>query len=277
LPLMGIAAIKTFGERTTVKLALRLCRLLGRCALFAIGLAITVLFWMHVNRNHFEQAHFLVFAKLAAGRPPTFENWMLSRWDSLRNTLLPGFLLIANRRNPAINNIYGPSPITAQISFLYWNTLPFGTGVVFYLTSVPCLVIAAFRWALPWLILVFAVPFIFFTTYMGAVSTGMLRDGLHTWFLGFMIFLVVIWCRFLRHSERFWKVSSVAIGIRGIEILVMLIIPSALSQHMLYQTRYALSDLISLAVMVVSTVFLVRSAFCLSEFLRREQRNAETV
>jgi hypothetical protein len=118
-----------------------------------------------------------------------------------------------------------------------------------------------------WLLLVFVASFLLFMLYMGFVTTGLLRDGLHPWFLGLMIFITVIFYRYLRRSKRFWKLFSWALLARGLDILVMLLLAPIASKMQLFSPMLVASDIVALAAMIAGTAWLVWQAFRFSQFL----------
>src|SRR5206468_3681196 len=96
--------------------------------------------------------------------------------------------------------------------------------------------------------------------------------GLHAWFLSLMIFAVVIWRKYLAHSWRFWQVCKWALLFRGLEILLMLLLPSILTQRMLRQIPFTLTDILALFVMFAGTAWLCSYTFRFAENLRTAQQ-----
>jgi hypothetical protein len=118
-----------------------------------------------------------------------------------------------------------------------------------------------------WILL---VPLAFFTIYWGGATTGMLREGLHAWFLGLMIFVAVAWKRLLLDSRGFWRICNWALLFRGAEILCMLLLPAVLSQHVLFQPDFLISDVVSLLVMAAGTTWLCTYTFLHAETMRKK-------
>jgi hypothetical protein len=146
--------------------------------------------------------------------------------------------------------------------------VPFGTGIAFFCYGLLRLLYVAFRKARAWLLLVFVVPFALFTVYWGASISGMLRENLHAWFLGLMIFAVIMWKKHLLHSQQFWQICKWALLFRGVEILSMLLLPSVWTQGLLLQKQFAMTDIVSLSIMIVGTVGLSIYTFSFVEKLR---------
>jgi hypothetical protein len=239
------------------------------------GVAVCVLLWKRVNGKHFAQLGFSSYVFHAGPYPPTPLNWLRSRFESLCNTLIPLSLFIFDRSDPFVNSVEGPSPRVVQFFFQYWDTLPFGVGIAFFCFGLIRLICVAFWKARAWLLLVFVVPFALFTVYWGATISGMLRENLHAWFLGFMIFVVVIWKKYLRHNNRFWRICKWALLFRGLEILLMLLLPSISSQHMLLRSEFAPTDILALLTMVGGTTWLAMYTFRFAQRLSTaEQRGA---
>lgn len=242
------------------------------------GAGICVLLWKRVNGRHFAQTGFGFFLFQAWIYPQTPVNWLWSRVQSLCNTLVPLSLFIFDRRDPYMNSLEGPSPRVVQFFFQYWNALPFGTGIAFFCLGLMRLIYVAAWKARAWLLLVFVMPFALFTIYWGASISGMLRENLHAWFLGLMIFAVIVWKKYLGHSKRFWRICNWALLFRGVEILLMLLLPAISTQHMLLQTQFALTDIVALLIMMGGTTWLCIYMFRFAEHLRTtEQRTVQAV
>jgi hypothetical protein len=214
------------------------------------------LLWKRVNGKHFAQAGFSFFLLQAWIFPLTPANWLLSRFESLCNTVVPLSLFIFDRSDRYMNSVDAPSPPVIQFFLQYWNALPFGAGIAFFCLGLSRLIYVAFRKARAWLVLVFLIPFALFTVYWGASISGMLRENLHAWFLGLMIFAVIIWKKYLGDSRAFWAICKWALLVRGVETLLMLLLPSISSQHMVLQSPFTLTDMLSLLTMLTGTVWL---------------------
>jgi len=242
------------------------------------GVAICVLLWKRVNGKHFGQAGFASFLFFAWTYPPTPVNWVWSRFQSLCNTLVPLSVFIFDRSDPYMNAVDRPSPPVVQFFLQYWNALPFGTGIAFFCLGLMRLISVAFWKARAWLLLVFVMPFALFTVYWGASISGMLRENLHAWFLGLMIFVVIVWKKYMGQSNRFWKICNWALLFRGVEILLMLLLPAISTQHMFLQSQFALTDIAALLIMVGGTTWLCIYTFRFAEELRTaEQRRAQCI
>jgi hypothetical protein len=238
------------------------------------GVAICLLLWKRVNGKHFAQAGFSSYFFQARPFPPTFVNWLRSRFDSLCNTLVPLNVFIFDRSDRALNSLDGPSPPVIQFFFQYWCTLPFGSGIAFFCCGLIRLMYVAFWKARAWLLLVFVVPYVLFTIYWGATISGLLRENLHAWFLGLMVFAVIIWKKYMAHSQSFWQLCNWALLFRGVEILLMLLLPSIWSQHLLVNGLFAPTDVLALLAMFGATIWLCFYAFRFAEKLRTQNLKA---
>lgn len=238
------------------------------------GAAICVLLWKRVNGRYFSQAGFSDYFFDAWIYPRTPLNWVRSRFESLANTLVPLSVFIFDRSDPFVNSLEGPSPPVIQFFLQYWDTLPFGTGIAFFCTGLLRLTYVAFWKARSWLMLVFVTPLALFTVYWGASISGMLRENLHAWFLGLLIFAVVVWKKHLSHHQRFWKICNWALLLRGVEILLMLLLPSIWTQGLLLQKQFAPTDIVALLAMTGGTAWLSIYTFRFAEKLRAQEAQA---
>jgi hypothetical protein len=100
----------------------------------------------------------------------------------------------------------------------------------------------------------------------------MLRENLHAWFLALMIFAVIVWKKYLGHSERFWQICKWALVFRGVEILLMLLLPAISTQRMFLQSQFALTDIVALLIMVGGTIWLSVYTFRFAENLRTAEQ-----
>ncbi|MFL6353132.1 MAG: hypothetical protein ACJ74Z_14965 [Bryobacteraceae bacterium] len=232
------------------------------------GVAICVLLWKRLNGRHFSQAGFHAYVVQSWTYVPTPLNWLRSRFQSLANTLVPLHVFIFDRSDPYLNSMEGPSPPVVQFFLQYWDTLPFGSGIAFFCCALLRLLYVALWKARAWLLMVFVIPFTVFTVYWGASISGMLRENLHAWFLGLMIFAVIVWKKHLLHSQRFWQICNWALLFRGLEILLMLLLPSLWTQGLLLKNQFALTDSVALLIMISGTVWLSIYTFSFAEKLR---------
>jgi len=212
------------------------------------GLAVWLLFWWWLNRSHFHQDSFLAYFKYSGRYPFTPFNWILSRLSSVAMTLVPFYSFIFHRLDVEALPPDHLSQPWVQFAHQYWATLPCAVGLLFYLPLLRLAVIG-FSQAKAWMWLVIVQSFVFFVCYFGFPNTGLLREGLHTWFLGLMLFAVVMWRRHLAHSRAFWNFAAIALAFRGLEVLFVLVPFNSWSRGYALQPPYALSDFCSLVVL----------------------------
>ena len=83
----------------------------------------------------------------------------------------------------------------------------------------------------------------------------MLREGLQPWVLSLLLFSVAMWRRLAAHKV-FCAACSVALLLRGVETLLMLLLPSIWTNHRFVNTQFILSDSVALFTMAVSAGWL---------------------
>jgi hypothetical protein len=252
--ILGMTLIVT-GDKTTLFTNLRWR---GR-ALFltCAGLALWLAAWRLINWQHFEQGSFFQYFYDTAPFPLTIPNWLRSRLISLDMTLIPLNAFFFHRFDLEMLPYDRAPQAWVQFIHQYWSTLPFGVGFAFYPVLV-WLSAVGFRRAKVWAWLVIAPPFALFVVYWGAGSTGLLREGLHGWVFGLLLFAVVIWKVHLSSSRRFSMLATAALAFRGLETIAMLIPFSAWQRGYVLQRPYQASDLLMLLI-VISGVCLLTS------------------
>jgi hypothetical protein len=223
------------------------------------GLCLCIAIWVLVNPT-FHQTTFLNYVREADGAEPTLSNWLAARGNSLLNTLLPLYLFLFHSSHRTLNSISGRSPAIVHFYFQYWNTLPFGVGITYFYFLLKSMY-AGFFQARAWLLLVFAVPFVLFWIYWGFSSTGLLPEGLHPWVLGLLIFSVVMWRKIAPTQSAFSVACSFALLLRGVETLLMMLLPNVWSSHKLVTSEFLLSDSVALCTMAASAGWLYRLTF----------------
>lgn len=241
-------------------------------ALF-IGLGFWLVLWRLVNSGHYAQCYFLTYLAMiphmGPHAPHTVAGWLDSRVTSALNTLVPLNLILFHRYSLDIQSIYAFSPPVIQFFSQYWNTLPFASGIVFFFVGLLRLLYVGCRKWRAWFFALFVIPLVVFVVYWGWSSSGLMREGLHAWFLGLMLFSIIVWHRFLPASGRFFQLCNWALLFRGVETICVLLLPTIASQHVIVQPPFVLSDTIALVVMSAGTLYLYFYVFCRAEELRR--------
>jgi hypothetical protein len=219
--------------------------------MIGLGLGVCILFWRFLNWPHFGQGIFLSYL---SGSEKGL-GWMGTRMRSIANTLIPLRLYLLDSGNPAVNAMNGVSPDVIHFFFQYWNTAPFGYGLV----AGPALLYGLYHAARRqlWSFLAFAaLPLFFFALFWGYNSTGMLREGLHVWVLS-VIYLFALGLQSAVGQDAApprWVLNL--LWLRVVEILAMLVLPAALTQG--EWLRFPLNDAVMLAVMLGATLLLGR-------------------
>ncbi len=218
--------------------------------LLVAGLAVSLIGWRLVTGVHYDQSAFLdYFERTGPGGVPGFGTaWIASRLASLGNTLVPLLLPLADANNASINVVKGSSPAVVHFFFQYWNTLPFGVGIIF----VPVLVIglwrAGRRW--PWPVAaVVIVPFALFAVYWGSFTSGLMREGLQAWTL---TLCAVIACEQAASGFRWLRSTPIRmlLALRVVEVLAMAMVPTLATRHELVSAGFRLTDAVAVAAML---------------------------
>lgn len=231
---------------------------LKNAALLIGAVAAPLIAWRLALGSHFSQSDFITQIGHAGLRPGPFElgPWLAERLVSLYNTLVPFHMLVAAGGDDPAINIFAPvcaphciSPFPVQhFFFQYWNTLPFGIGITFFVLLSFSIARAAQRW--PWAVLAtVAVPFVGFWLYWGGASTGLLREGLHPWVL---TLLIVVAIEQRREQFRWLRSRGIRalLALRAVEVLLVAMLPTITSApHHFYNSRYLLTDAIAITAM----------------------------
>jgi hypothetical protein len=216
------------------------------------GVGVFFLFWRIVNGSNYSQDSF--FDYLTEAGPGVHATpwgdtgaWLSHRLESLGNTVVPMMLSLGHGDNPSINVFGGSSPAIVHVFFQYWNTLPFGVGIVFFPLLLVSLWKAWRRW--PWpVLLAVVVPFLTFLVYWGSYSTGLLPEGLQAWVL--MLLAVVA----IQQADAGfpWLRSrplKALLTLRVAELLAVAVVPTWATRGELISEQYKLCD--SLALLLI--------------------------
>lgn len=222
---------------------------IGQAVQLLVGIAFFVILWRVVNGSNYMQEGFLNYLTEAGpglhttpwGEPLA---WVGHRLESVGNTLVPLLLPLAYGENPSINFFGGTSPAVIHFFFQYWNTVPFGVGIVFFPLLLLSLWRAFRRWPWPTFVAVL-VPFVAFAVYWGSYLTGLLPEGLQTWVL--TLFAVVAIQQ--RAAGFSWLRSRPIVAIlmlRAVEVLAMVLVPVLASRELLITQQFQLVDTVAL-------------------------------
>jgi hypothetical protein len=219
------------------------------------GAAIWVVLWRLANWKDFNQFNFLRYFEMAGSKPLTFNNWCAARFESLLNTLVPLHLFLTAGQSASINSVTGPSPPIIHFFFQYWNTLPFGLGILAFPVLIFAVLYFAYRHVYQFIFLV-VLPFLLFWVYWGAYTTGLLREGLHVWVFTLVYVIVVALRESVANRWRVLRLAGALLASRGLEIIFMLLLPAMITSHSAISKRYAGSDAAMLTLMITGTALL---------------------
>jgi 4-amino-4-deoxy-L-arabinose transferase-like glycosyltransferase len=212
------------------------------------GLVVFLVFWRIFNGSHYDQNQFLdYFTSAGPDVHPHLGAWLEYRLHSLGDTVVPLLLPLASADNPSINVVGGISPAVVHFFFQYWNTVPFGVGIVF----VPMLLVALWRalWRWPWAVVATVlIPFALFAVYWGSSTSGLMREGLQPWAL---TLIAVVACE--QAATHFgWLRSSAArvvLVLRVVEVAAVAVVPTLATRHLLVAAAFPVTDTIALIAM----------------------------
>jgi hypothetical protein len=246
--------------------SLMLRELVLQLVLLIVPMATVFALWYIINGNNFQQGRFLEYFITTEGhRVSSFSEWVSGRISSLANTLIPFYLYLNSPEHHSINSISGPSPNIVRFYFQYWNTLPFGVGITYFVVFLYQLWRGARRF--PGLFLAtIGIPFFIFAAFWGEATSGMMREGLHIWFFSLVIFIVWSWPvsgRDFRSSK--WH--SVLFALRALEVFLMLLLPAVLTRQGFYKEMFLFSDIVALSVMSIGLGWLARQCYLASRSL----------
>jgi len=231
-------------------------------AILTFGLV--VLLWYAINYGHFRQTDFLNYFKMVDGHHAisVFE-WLRGRAQSVANTIIPFNLYFFYGHHPSMNSVFGKSPDIIVFFLQYWNTVPFGLG----LSCLALLLVQLYRGAKKFpleFLATIVVPFFAFSIYWGGAITGMMREGLHVWVFGVLIFTTWSWVSGSKGKARLAKWQSALISLRVVEIALMLLLPSLISRKTIIKEQYFIIDVMMLATMILGIGWLGKMAYVIS-------------
>ncbi len=203
--------------------------------------------WRLANAGHTID-YFSTYILAANGKQPVpLGVWGANRLHSLANTLLPFRLYLADPHDPFVNSIYGPSTNIIRFSASYWLTLPFAVGLLYFPVYLYGLARFTRRAALLFSAIVL-IPFIGFTIYWGATTTGMLREGLH------FVVVISLLVAFIGHSatepsRKLRSIVRIGASVRVLEVLFMLVVPTVVTSGLSANHLFLPTDVLALGLM----------------------------
>ncbi|HEX5610219.1 MAG TPA: hypothetical protein VFX45_09020 [Solirubrobacterales bacterium] len=231
-----------------------------RALLLLAGVAVGLYLWRRYNGDNFNQEGFLDYVGHAVpDYTPSFGTWIEFRANSLANTVVPLYLPIIEDHNVSINTLFGVSPGVTHFFFQYWTGVPFGFAIVFFPLLLASLWRAGRQW--PWPVLAAVVfPFLAFTVYWGASSSGMLREGLQFWVLSVLAVVA------LQQAQAGfpWLRSTpirVLLSLRALEVLAMTVGAVLGTRHFDPIGAFPLVDVVALGAIVALTAAMARAVW----------------
>jgi hypothetical protein len=219
--------------------------------LAALGLAIPLVIWRLANAGHNAQGNFLGFATSADGAyGADAGTWLLSRAESLADTLLPFAIPLLSAHNRSVNAVGEYSPAVVHVFFGYWNALPFGVGLLAFPVVISLLWRFARQW--PWYAWgLIVLPLLLFAAYWGATVTGLLREGMHPWVVSLV--LILAWTLSVSR-QRIRMPVRVLLALRPIEALAMMLVPVIATTGLTVDRDFRGTDLLAWVLMIGSTI-----------------------
>lgn len=229
-------------------------------ALLIAGAAISLLAWRLYNGSHYSQNDFAEYLTSNGNEAnPPLLHWLGYRVTSLANTVVPMLLPFANTHDHTLNVVDGASPFAVHFFFQYWNTFPFGLGILFFPFALVGLWKAFRLWRWPVLAAI-VIPFAAFAVYWGGSRTGMLREGLQWWVL-----VVLATIALQQAAAGFpWlrsKPIRAILSLRAAELVLIATGPALCTGEGLVSSTFELSDLAALALMGAFAVLLGRAVW----------------
>lgn len=231
-----------------------------RCVLWGVGacvgLGVLVVGWRQILGPHDTQSKFLIYFRAADNEPDApISRWISARLESIGNTWIPLRLPLASADSRAINAVAAHngrlrSNFVVHFFFQYWNTVPFGVGIVFF----PVLLYLLWRLARrsPWVVIAMAVmPFLVFAVYWGSFVSGLMREGLHVWLLTVLV-LGAMQATFELPNARFRAILAGTMLIRLVEIGAMLTVTTVMGTHKIVADRWVLTDATAVGTMLLA-------------------------
>ena len=207
--------------------------------------------WRIANIGHYRN-NFSGYIIMANGvTAKSIPQWFDFRWSSLTNSLIPFKAWITDGNSRWTNSINSDSNEFVRFNFMFFSTLPFAVGLIYF----PLFIYGLIKFARNFILLFFAaivIPFIGFIIYWGVTNTGIIRESMHFWFV------LVVLAAFLGHSV-LPSSRTIQIGVRysatarAIGVLIMLLMTTLSTTRWIGPSKFAITDLVSLSAMVLGT------------------------
>ena len=220
-----------------------------------LGSLIVYVSWSLANRGHTHD-YFSSYLTSGGGRPDLpLGEWITSRLESLGNTVVPLRSFLTHASDGGINAV-NPSaaPNVLRFSFLYYDTLPFAVGLLYFPVYLYGLARFAGR-SFSLFVAAIALPFFGFLVYWGATSAGFMREGVQ------FILVLSLLAAFLGHTVmgrrgRLDEFVHVSATVRVAEVLFVVLVPTIVTSGLFGSAVFAVTDVLALVLMIGSSLAL---------------------
>jgi hypothetical protein len=217
-------------------------------AVLVVGFVVVFLAWRFANQGHLSSRFVDYVTEADGSTASSVRSWAGTRLASLANTFVPFRLLLFDASNWSVQ---GSPESIIKLGYLYWATVPFGVGLLYF----PLYLFGLWRFAqhkTSLFLAVLVVPLVVFWLYWGDTITGLLREGLQFWFIASVV--LAFFGHFMFSSRAVQTgVRWVATG-RCASILVMLCVPTIASSRVFGDHQFDLSNVLALTLMVGALV-----------------------
>ncbi len=221
---------------------------------FFLGIALVYGFWYTLNQGNLAQGSFLKYLWAVDGQTvQSLGAWLSGRLTSFLNTLVPFYLYLVNAGHPSVNVEGGTSPEFIRFFFQYWNTFPFGLGLVSWglflygLYRLP-------RHLYLFFLIMSGVPLAAFTVYWGGATTGMMREGLHIWYI---FTCLAFFIGFSFKNISFGWPLKIWLGLRLLELFWFMLLPPVWSHGGWYTHLFKYNDILCLILLCLIPLILL--------------------
>jgi len=208
-----------------------------------LGVALCWAAWRVVNGSSYTQEGFLSYIT----GPAPLSRWIALRADSLASTLVPLWAAVTHAGDFWYDMLPGHAHPSVLVAIDYSCALPMAVGLVFS----PLFLLAmwrAFRDQPFVFVAVAIVPLVIFWIYWGANATGLIREGLHPWFLTLLL-LYACARRPLAQRWGWWpRWERGLLLTRPVESLFVLVGPSIITNGVLVSRLTDVPALVSILI-----------------------------
>ena len=211
--------------------------------------------WSLANQGHTHD-YFSSYLTSGGGRADLrFGEWFTSRLESAGNTLVPLRSFLTHASDGGINTVHpAAAPDVLRFSFLYYDTLPFAVGLLYF----PVYLYGLARFAARSSALFAAaivIPFLGFLVYWGATNAGFMREGVQ------FILVLSLLAAFLGHTimgrrGQLETIVHVCATARVAEVLFLVLVPTLATSGLFGREVTYATDALALLLMIGSSLTL---------------------